>query len=72
LGKKIMAALNGIPNLADPRLARAAFGCLQAAPRTSGALLRRPMAGGAICLCVGQAPLFHESHALLGQRRLDH
>jgi hypothetical protein len=67
-----MTALNHIAHLADPSLARAAFGRLQAEPRTSGALLRRPIAVGAIRWRVWQAPRFHERHALRCQWRLDH
>src|SRR5262245_4890415 len=67
-----MTALDSLAHLASPGLARAACGRLQAALRTSGALLRRPSAVGSLRRRRGNAPLCHERHALLGQGRLSH
>jgi hypothetical protein len=67
-----MTALDSIANLADPELARATFGRLQAEPCTSGVLLRRSIAVGPIRLGMGQAPFFPDGHTPLCQWRLDH
>jgi hypothetical protein len=72
LGEKVLTALDSMANLADSRLARAAFGRLQADPRTVGALLRRSIAVGPIRLCLWYAPFFHDGHAPFRQGRLDH
>lgn len=72
LGKKIMAALDGIPNFAHARLACATLGCLHAKPRPSGPLLGRSIAVRAIRLDMGQTPLLDHGHGRLGRGRLDH
>jgi hypothetical protein len=72
LGKKIMAALDGIPHFAHARLACATFGGLHAQPRLLGALLSRSMAVRPSRLDMGQTPLLAHGHRRLGRGGVDH